>query len=292
MLEHLSDAVVRAGATLCDIGDADALMWADPAAADTFPDVMAQAPNVRWIQLPYAGLETFAHHLSPDYVWTCGKGVYADPVAEHVIGLALAGFRNIGAYATARSWGAPVGQNLIGAKVTILGGGGITESLLPLLAPFDCTVSVLRRQPREMPGVDRVVGPDGLDDVLADADLVVVALSLTPETRHILDRRTLALMKPNAWLINVGRGGHIATDDLVEALRSGVIAGAALDVTEPEPLPTGHPLWDLPNCIITPHIANTPDMGVVLLAQRVEQNVRRYMAGEALLGPVDVELGY
>ena len=99
-------------------------------------------------------------------------------------------------------------------------------------------------------------------------------------------------MKPSAWIINVARGGHIDTAALIAALETGSIGGAALDVTEPEPLPDSSPLWTLPNCLITPHVANTPEMGLVLLAQRVGENVTRYLAGEPLLGPVDIEAGY
>ncbi len=99
-------------------------------------------------------------------------------------------------------------------------------------------------------------------------------------------------MEPHAWLVNVARGKHVATDDLVTALREGWIAGAALDVTDPEPLPDGHPLWELPNCLVTPHTANTQEMARPLLGARIRENVRRFGEGEELLGLVDVERGY
>ncbi|MFP4513514.1 MAG: NAD(P)-dependent oxidoreductase, partial [Acidimicrobiales bacterium] len=99
-------------------------------------------------------------------------------------------------------------------------------------------------------------------------------------------------MADHAWLVNVARGRHVVTDDLVAALRDGAIGGAGLDVTDPEPLPPEHPLWSLPNVLITPHVGNTPEMGVPLLAARVTENVRRFAAGEDLLGIVDVDLGY
>jgi phosphoglycerate dehydrogenase-like enzyme len=121
---------------------------------------------------------------------------------------------------------------------------------------------------------------------------VVCALSLTPETTGILGAKEFELMADDGWLINVGRGAHIVTEDLVRALQDGVIGGAGLDVTHPEPLPIGHPLWDLPNCIITPHVGNTPDMAVPLLAERVRVNVARFAAGDELIGRVDVEAGY
>ena len=143
-----------------------------------------------------------------------------------------------------------------------------------------------------MDGADDVLEADRYSDVLSGADIVVLALALTPETEGIISSTELSLMERHAWLINVARGAHVVTDDLVVALRSGVIGGAGLDVTEPEPLPAGHPLWALPNCIITPHVGNTPEMAVPLLAERITANVRRFAEGEDLLGPVDIELGY
>ena len=267
-------------------------MWAEPAAPELLPEVLATGPDIEWVQLPYAGIENLTHLLDRDHRWTCGKGVYAEPVAEHVLMLALAGLRGMGSFARARSWLPPEGRNLLGARVTVLGGGGITESLVRLLGPWDCRLTVLRRHPVPMEGVDRVMGPESLHDALSDADVVVVALALTPETTGIIDAAALNAMAGHAWLINVGRGGHVITDDLVEALSAGTIGGAALDVTDPEPLPEEHPLWSLDNCLITPHVGNTPEMGLKLLAHRVTENVRRYIAGEELLGPVDVDLGY
>ena len=272
--------------------EAEALVWAEPAAPELLPEVLAQGPGIEWVQLPYAGIETLTHLLDRDHLWTCGKGVYAEPVAEHVLMLALAGLRGMGGYAQARRWSPPEGRNLLGGRVTVLGGGGITESLVRLLGPWDCQITVMRRHPAPMAGVDRVVGPESLHDALSRADVVVVALALTPETTGIIDADALRAMSPHAWLINVGRGGHVVTADLVEALAAGVIGGAALDVTDPEPLPDGHPLWSIDNCLITPHVGNTPEMGLKLLARRVTENVRRYIAGQDLPGPVDVDLGY
>jgi phosphoglycerate dehydrogenase-like enzyme len=122
--------------------------------------------------------------------------------------------------------------------------------------------------------------------------VVVLALALTPETDGLFGRDEFGMMEDHAWIVNVARGRHIITDHLVEALQEGTIGGAALDVTDPEPLPDGHVLWSLPNCIITPHVANTPEMAKPLLAKRVMENVRRYRKGEDLLGLVDVEAGY
>jgi D-3-phosphoglycerate dehydrogenase len=141
-------------------------------------------------------------------------------------------------------------------------------------------------------GAARVVGHDDLHDALAGALLVVLALALTPETTGIIGAAELERMDGDAWLVNVARGPHVVTDDLVAALRAGAIGGAALDVTDPEPLPAGHPLWDLDNCLITPHTSNTWTMAEPLFAQRVGANVARYQRGEPLLGLVDPKLGY
>jgi phosphoglycerate dehydrogenase-like enzyme len=131
-----------------------------------------------------------------------------------------------------------------------------------------------------------------LHDVLPGSLAVVLALALTAETRGIIGAPELELMDPTAWLVNVARGRHVDTGALVTALGAGSIAGAALDVTDPEPLPDGHPLWDLPNCIITPHTADTIEMVMPLLAERIRTNVARFATGETLVGLVDVDAGY
>ena len=285
-------AVDAAGGRLVDPQEAEGLVWADPSRPDLFPSVVEGADRLEWIQLPYAGIEPFAHHLDQRWTWTCGKGVYAPAVAETVMALALALCKNLHGYARADCWSKPVGRYLADARVTILGGGGIAECLLPLLAPFGCPTVVVRRHDRPVAGADRTATPDLLPELLPETDLLVVALALTAETRGIVDANTLDLLPDHALLINVARGRHVVTDDLVAALAAGTIAGAALDVTDPEPLPDDHPLWSEPRCLVTPHVANTPEMGLDLLTPFVEDNVRRFLEGRPLLAPVDIGLGY
>ncbi|MEO5837158.1 MAG: NAD(P)-dependent oxidoreductase [Acidimicrobiales bacterium] len=285
-------AVREAGATVGPLCDAEALIWADPQRSNLYPELIATAPHVRWIQLPYAGIEPFVDYLDARYEWTCGKGVYAPPVAEHALALALAGLRGIATYARADRWSAPMGRNLLGARVLILGGGGICASLIDLLAPFDCAITVFRHRDAPIERARVITERTQLDAALPQADIVVIALALTDRTRGIVDSAFLSRMADHAWLVNVGRGGHVVTDDLVAALVERRIGGAALDVTDPEPLPQGHRLWSLPNCIVTPHIANTPEMGLPLIAGRVRENTARFVAGEPLIGVVDVSLGY
>jgi phosphoglycerate dehydrogenase-like enzyme len=288
----LHDAVVDGGGRVVDVDDAEALIWVDPGDADGLRDTLRDRPDLRWVQLPWAGIEPFVDVLDHDRLWTCGKGVYAEPVAEHALALGLAGLRAVGHYARQHTWSGPHGRNLLGGRVTILGGGEITRSLTRLLQPFGASITVVRRHAEPLDGVDEVVETAALHRALREADLVVLALALTPETDRIIDAAALRAMSDHAWLVNVARGRHVDTDALVAALEAGDIGGAALDVTDPEPLPDGHPLWHLDNCLLTPHVGNTPEMGRALLAERVRDNVHRYATGERLLGPVHVELGY
>ena len=296
--DSLELAVTAGGGDVVPIGEADALVWADARAIASFETTIAQGPGVRWISLPFAGIEPFVgfldtHNANGDRrVWTAAKGVYAKPVAEHALMLGLAGMRGLATYARATTWSKPEGVNLVGANVVIFGAGGITEALIPMLEPFGCRITVLRRQADPLPGAHRVVRLDQRLDVLANADLVVLALALTEETAGVIGVEELASMKPTAWIVNVARGGHIDVDALLDAVRSERIGGAALDVTDPEPLPDGHPLWHEPRVIITPHVGNTPDMGIPLLADHITDNVRRFAARTALAGVVDVDLGY
>jgi phosphoglycerate dehydrogenase-like enzyme len=290
--EWLRDAVRAGGCEVVDYDDAEGLVWGDPRGPDAFAQVLREHPHFSWVQLPFAGIETFVAHLDDKRVWTSGKGVYAEPVAELCMAFLLGGFRHVIGYSRVDHWSVDHGRYLLGANIVIVGGGGITASLVRMLSGFNIDITVVRRHPDPIDGVRRVVGQADLHAVLPTADAVVLACALTPETIGLIGARELALMKSDAWLVNVGRGKLIVTDDLVDALREKRIGGAALDVTEPEPLPVEHALWGLDNCLITPHIGNTRAMAVPLLSARVTENCRRFAAGEQLLGEVDVALGY
>jgi phosphoglycerate dehydrogenase-like enzyme len=288
----LVEAIVAGGGAVVEPSEAAVLVWTDPVDRPGLEGLLADAPGIRWVQLPFAGAEPFVPLLGDGRTWTSTKGAYSEPVAEHALALGLAGLRLLPARARAREWGPQGGHRLMGGRVTVVGGGGIAEALLRLLAPFHVEATVVRRRVAPVAGATDVVGPDRLHDVLPGADLVFLALALTPETVGIIGAPELALMEPHAWLVNVARGRHVVTDDLVDALRDGTIGGAALDVTDPEPLPAGHPLWDLENCLVTPHTANTWAMAEPLFAQRVTDNLVRCRRGEELLGLVDARLGY
>jgi phosphoglycerate dehydrogenase-like enzyme len=292
-----AQAVQAGGGSVVGNGEvADGLVWLG--GPEGLEATLLAHPEVRWVQLPHAGVERvaeagfFSDRRFAHITWTSAKGSYAKPVAEHALALALAGLRHLPERARAQSWGERKGTSLFGAKVTILGGGGIAVELLRLLAPFGTEATVVRRKAAPIAGAARVVTSSELKDALPGALVVFIALALVPETVHIIGAEELRLMAPGSWLVNVARGGHIDTDALVEALRAGSIGGAALDVTDPEPLPDGHPLWSLPNCLITPHSADTEEMIRPLLAERIRENVARFAAGLPLAGTVDTAAGY
>jgi phosphoglycerate dehydrogenase-like enzyme len=293
--ESISQAVRDGGGTLVGLDDqADALVWLRPRDTEGLRRKLASDDSVRWIQLPYAGVEELAAAgvFDPAWTWTCAKGAFAEPVAEHALMLALAGLRCLPERVAARSWGKPAGISLYDEPVTILGGGGIATRLLEQMAPFRVRATVVRRNADPMEGADHTLPTSRLHEALATARVVFVALALTPETTGIIGSDELAAMRPDGWLVNVARGRHVDTAALVAALDGGAIAGAALDVTEPEPLPDGHPLWGRANCIITPHTADTSEMMDRLLAVRIRDNVARFAAGEPLEGVIDPAAGY
>jgi len=287
------EAITRGGGVLARVAaQADAIVWTRPKEAIGLRELLEAGPDIRWVQLPFAGIEPFLDLLDGGRTWTCGKGVYAEPVAEMALGMLISGLRHLTGYARQERWSASQGRNLLDARVTIVGGGEITRSLIAMLTPFRVEVTVVRRRETPLEGAVRVLPTSRLLEAVTGADAVVLALALTPQTERLVDASVLAAMEAHAWLINVARGRHVDTDALVAALTAGTIGGAALDVTDPEPLPDGHPLWSLPNCLITPHTGNTPEMAVPLLAARTHANVARFARGEELIGIVDVAAGY
>jgi len=293
--DFATDAVREGGGVVVELHESpDSLVWLDPADVVGLTEWIEQVPSARWVQLPFAGVERVAAAglLDDTRIWTCAKGAYAEPVAEHALALALAGMRHLPARVEARSWGIPAGTSLYDQKVTIVGGGGVATSLLEQLAPFRVDATVVRRHADPLPGATRVLQTERLHEALAGSLVVFLALALTPETMGIIGADEFAVMEESSWLVNVARGRHVDTDALVAALDLRSIAGAALDVTDPEPLPDGHPLWGRSDCIITPHTADTIEMVIPLLAARIRTNVARLSAGEPLIGQVDPVAGY
>ena len=222
-----------------------------------------------------------------DRTWTCGKGVYAEPVAEHALALALAGLRHLGAYAAARSVGAPGRASTCSALGWSSSAAGASPRASCACSARSAATSrscAARRTRWTAP--TRVVGEDELDDALARRRARGRSRWRSrPTTGASSTAGGSSCSTPTAWVVNVARGAHIVTDDLVAVLAEGRIGGAALDVTDPEPLPDGHPLWSEPRCLSRPHTANTMEMAIPLLSERVRENVRRRLAGEPLARP-------
>ena len=290
-----AEAIRRGGGEVVGLDqDPMGLVWTDGGAMDALHAALATRPNISWVQLPQAGVERAfqAGVVDRQRRWTSAKGAFAEPVAEHALALILAGLRQLKVRARARTWGEPAGESLFGQPVTVIGAGGIATVLMRLLEPFGAPVTVVRQHAEAVPGAVRTLTSHRLTEALAGARAVVLTVALTPQTRGLIGRAELAAMDPGGWLVNVARGGVVDTEALVDALRAGQIGGAALDVTDPEPLPVGHPLWDRPNCLITPHTADTEEMTQPLLARRIAENVRRLAAGQDLVGLLDPDLGY
>jgi phosphoglycerate dehydrogenase-like enzyme len=239
------------------------------------------------VQLPSAGVEAWLDRVDGSRVWTSAAGAYGLAVAEHALALMLAGARRLADCARAVTWTDPPAAPLDGATVAILGAGGIGRALMRLLEPLDVRIIAVTRR-----GRDGTLPADRMHEALPDAHHVVIAAPATEGTRHLIGAAELEAMREDAWLVNVARGALVDTGALVDALARGAIAGAALDVTDPEPLPDGHPLWSEPRALITPHIANPERTLRRYLARRVQENVTRFASGEPLLSPIDPEAGY
>ncbi len=286
-------AIQSAGATLASLAtDVEGLVWTDYHEPELLQEVLGANPQLKWLQLPFAGVDAFAPVLTRENLRiTCAKGSYREPVAEHALALCLALGRAIPERVRAASWGDKFAVSLYESEVLIIGGGGIAEELVKLLQPFGCPVTVIRKHSQTALGT-KTLSLESLDKALETADFVIVAAALTDETRGLFDLARFARMKPAAYFVNIARGAHVVTADLVKALESGIIAGAAIDVTDPEPLPDGHTLWSQPNCIITPHTADTPTQVTRMLATRIHENTLAFLGKGSWQGTVSHELGY
>jgi D-3-phosphoglycerate dehydrogenase len=277
-------AIREAGGELGPLDQADGLVWlgSNP---EAFPDELPG--GVRWVQLPSAGVELWVDRIDRERQWLSAAPAFGRSVAEHALALMLAGVRGLHEFARTTTWTRPPIRELDGSTVAIVGTGSIGRALIELLEPFRVEVLAVTRR-----GRDGTIPIERVDDVWPRAHFVVIAAPATAVTRHLVGAPQLAAMREDAWLVNVARGTLVDTDALVTALADGAIAGAALDVTDPEPLPDGHPLWREPRALITPHIANPDSTWSGHVAGLVGEQVRRLAAGEPLLSPVDLDAGY
>lgn len=274
----------------------EVLYWAYP--SPVRKDALAAAPDVAWVHSASAGVDGILPHLAdrPNVLLTESGEAYGPPIGEVILGLILHAAKRFGTFhdrQRAHKWKGERLAELLGRTVGIVGLGPIGRAAAARCRACGMHVLGLRRSARTTPEVDETLGPDGLPRLLVESDYVVLACPLTDETRGLLGAAALARLRPTAVVVNIGRGALIDTAALVEALEAGRLGGACLDVTDPEPLPADHALWDAPNCFITPHVAGGGDPALFArLTDRFLENVRRYGCGEPLLGLVDRERGY
>lgn len=250
------------------------------------------ADAVRWVHTASAGVDrvTFPALLDSPAVLTNSRGIFDGPMAEYVLGLVLAFAKDLPATLGAqgrREWRHRETEPVAGRRAVVVGGGPIGRAIARVLGCVGLRVELVGRRAAE--GVHAF---DALPGLLPDADYVVLAAPLTDATRGMLDAAAIATLKPTARVINVGRGGLVVEDDLVAALRSGRIAGAALDVFATEPLPASSPLWELPNVIVSPHMSGDVVGWRDALVDVFADNLARYRDGAALRNVVDKSLGY
>ncbi len=292
--EKYEEAVVLAGGQVAKLSsDVKALIWTDYSEPELLEKLIDQNPQLEWVQLPFAGVDAFADLLGAPVRFTSAKGSYREPVAEHALALILALGRNLPARIKASSWGEKSAVSFYDSSVLILGAGGISQELMKILRPFRIKVSICRNDAsKPVIGADAVFGLADLEHNIAAADVVVIACALTEDTRGIFDYELLGKMKPTAFLVNVARGPIIKSEDLLKALDQGLLAGAALDVTDPEPLPDNHPMFGRDDLIVTPHTADTAEIVMGHFAIRLALNVRAYLGLGDWVGEVDPVLGY
>ncbi|HWE04579.1 MAG TPA: D-2-hydroxyacid dehydrogenase [Tepidisphaeraceae bacterium] len=278
------------------VGAADPLLNdADVALGQPDPVQVMQIPRLKWVHLTTAGYTRYDRDdvreafRARGALMTNSSMVYAEPCAEHVFAMMLAMARRLPQSRAdqlgPRSWLTSErriqSRLLVGQSVLILGFGAIAARLVELLAPFKMNITAVRRKATGDEGC-RVITSAQTDEALSLADHVVNVLPANASTENFLDARRLSLMKPTALLYNIGRGTTIDQSALLSALQNERIAGAYLDVTDPEPLPPGHALWSAPNCFITPHTAGGHSDEFDRLVRHFADNFDRFIAGRDL----------
>ena len=270
--------------------------------------VISAGTRVRWVQTYNAGVERC---LASDVFRQRGilltnmQRIAGPVMAEHVMALVLAHARGLPGYLAAQrdgNWsrggmfmsaGPQQAYSLTGKSMLVVGFGGIGSEVARRAHAFGMTVLAIRNSKADPPPfVSRMGLPSDLAAWAGEADVVVDTLPLTPETRGMFDAKVFGAMKRTAFFVNVGRGGTVVTEDLRQALEQGTIAGAGLDVVDPEPLPAGHPLWKSRGLILTPHVSADSDIDEALRVRLLRENLRRYVAGEKMLSVVDPARGY
>ena len=271
--------------------------WFDMYDKDKMGEIIATATNLKWLNSIYAGVEHFPLEQlkSQGTILTNGAGLNSAPIAEFAIMMMLAAAKRsdlIVDNQRQHNWlETPPGTTEIDdSKALIIGYGGIGQQIAKKLSGFDVEVTAVRRTET---GEPNVIGLDDWRDRLGEFDWIFVSAPATSDTKHLLGADEFAAMKSSAWLINVARGSLVDQDALLSALNDKAIGGAALDVADPEPLPSDHPLWDAPNCIITMHLSGVAQTRMFQrAAARFVKNLERYRNGEEMIAVADFDRGY
>lgn len=293
-----------ASITTCDISAApEKIHDAEILAAWGFNNIQpffSQAKNLRWIHALTAGVERllFPETQNSPIILSNSKGIHGIPMAEHVLGLILTFSRRLDLFQRQQSqkiWQRPPIeelQEINGKTLAIVGLGAIGHEIAKKGKAMDMRVIAARREITKEPFVDRLYRPEQLPEMLAEADYIVVTVPLTETTAGMFGPEQFASMKPTAFFINVSRGGVVQEDALISVLQSRRIAGAGLDVVAEEPLPQTSPLWELPNVIITPHMAAISPLYLDRALQLFAKNLALYIAGQPMFNLVDKTKGY
>lgn len=276
------------------IGKAD-IIFGWPKAED-----LKEAVNLKWLHLPSAGADGYtdkASYCNKDIILTNSSGVFGLPIAEHIFAMILSYNRNLQEYAynkLEKKWkGISETRDFYGSTIGIIGLGDIGSEVAKRAKAWGANVLAVKRTVTKVPEyVDKLYGLEEIDEVLKQSDYVVLALPNTPKTQGIISEERLRIMKPGAFLVNIGRGALIDQDALIRALKENRIGGAGLDVAAPEPLPKESPLWELPNVILTPHTSGTSPSNPGRRFDRFNQNLRLFMENKPLENLVDFTEGY
>ncbi len=279
-----------------DAGESEIILGAMP------PEKLKDAKNLKWLHCSFAGVESYANeslYADKSVVLTNSSGAFGITMSEHLIATTLVLMRHLDGYVLQQQeqkWNtlAPI-RSIYGSKITIVGLGDIGTNFAKRVHAMGAIVTAVRKNNRPKPDyIARQFTSDELDTALADADVVVLCLPHTDETNQIMDKRRIGLLQPHAILLNVGRGKAVDQDALCAALNEDRLGGAMLDVTVPEPLPQGHPLWTAKNCFITPHVSGNTTLKLTceLLLDMFLENLKLYAEGKPLNYVVDKTAGY
>lgn len=274
---------------------ADAMiLW--PFVGPDLIEYIRQTTSLRWLHLFTSGVDYLMNSEAgriPGFRVSSTKGIHGYPISDHVLALIYAFLRQLHTSARSqqeRNWASKAlsaaCREIAGQTVGIVGVGNIGLEVARKCKLLGMTVLGTKRQPIASEWLDVCYPVTELNSLLEKSDFVILCLPLTPESRHIIGRRELASMKKNAILINIARGGVVDQNALIESLANGQIAGAGLDVTDPEPLPEDSPLWGMPNVIITPHISAQSPQYMDRAINVIAENLRRFLADEPLLNEV------